>query len=178
MDSPSARGRLSLGDAVAEAWGRSTLTARVLLVAWALLPFAVIVPTLVLKATQDTPPVAPPSRALDLVKRQRLANDADAKRAVTALVPVMQACHKRTHDFTQCVQPEQLVRYGADLSSVVAGGSQPGKSGVTATLQDTYSVQAVARTGGTFAITLQKDGTLVRTCTPRGVDGCPATAAW
>jgi hypothetical protein len=178
MDSPSTPDKVSLGNAVAVAWGRSTVTARVLLVAWALLPFAVIVPTLVLKATQDTPPVAPPSRALNLIQRQRLGNDAEAKRAVAALVPVMRACGKRTRDFTQCTLPEQLAPYGADLSSVVAGGSQPGKSGVIATLPKTYSIQAVARTGGTFAITLQRDGTLVRTCNPPGIDGCPASGTW
>ncbi len=178
MDTPSSPGTLSLGPAVAAAWGRSSVTARVLLVAWAVLPFAIIVPTLALKAQQDVAPVIPPSRALNVIQTQRLAYAQSAKSAVTALVPVMAACHKKTRDFTQCVQPEQLAPYGADLSTLAAGISQPGKAAVVASMPDTYSVEAGARTGGAFSITLKQDGTVVRTCSTPGVDACGPDGTW
>ncbi len=89
----------------------------------------------------------------------------------------METCWTRTQDFTQCSTPEQLAQYGGD-EVPLGKAPEAGEAAVTATLVNTYTIAARSRTGGEFAITRAADGSLHRTCTPAGTDGCGPAGRW
>ena len=176
MDSPSSPEPAGLGPTLIEAWNRSTPGARVVLVAWAVVPLIALGGWLALRAPKaDRITVLSPDGSIAFVKRTRLAQDASAGQTVKTLVPVMETCWAQTQDFTQCSTPEQLKQYGG---GEVPLGPEAGEVGVAATLVKTYTITSRSRTGGEFSITRAADGSLSRTCSMRGTDGCRADGTW
>jgi hypothetical protein len=179
MDS-SPPDRIGVGPALVTAWNRSTTGARVLLVAWGVVPLLALGGWLALRApTPDRITVLSPEGSIAFVKRHRLAQDASAAQRVKALVPVMESCWAQTQDFTQCSLPEQLKQYGgAELPLAPGQAADAETVAATATSVTEYTIAAGSRTGGEFAITRSADGSLHRTCSIRGTDGCRADGTW
>jgi len=180
MDSPSSHERIGPGPALLETWRRSTTGTRALLVAWGLVPLIALGGWLALRApTPDRITVLSPNGSIAFVKRTRLAQDAAAGQRVRMLVPVMEACGAKTRDFTQCSLPDQLKQYGGGKLPLSPSQAADAETvAATSTSETEYTVAAGSRTGGEFAITRSADGSLHRTCSMRGIDGCRADGTW
>jgi type IV pilus assembly protein PilA len=102
--------------------------------------------------------------ALPAFLGQRLkAQDASAKSDARGMVSAMEACYTEVDKYDPCPAPDTGLEVGTNPGQVQATPSG-----------DTYVVVAYSRTGNTFTVTKNLDGTVSRTCDPSGAanGGC------
>jgi type IV pilus assembly protein PilA len=108
--------------------------------------------------------------------QQEKGQDADAKSNARNLVSHVESCFATEQDYSVCDTTTQLPSTGLQW------GTTGGQVSVTAAAADSYTVEAVSKAGGTtphkFKIVKETDGDSVRSCTPVGKGGCPASGAW
>ena len=105
------------------------------------------------------------------------AEDADAKTDVRSLSTEVESCYAVEQDLTRCDEASELSQTALDI------GTAPGQVYVSASTPTSYSVTAVSKgnLGGTHTFTLTRasmGSAAVRTCTPTGRGGCPASGSW
>jgi type IV pilus assembly protein PilA len=103
--------------------------------------------------------------------QQAKGQDASAKSDARNLVSSVQSCYGETQSYAACDTAAELAANGAK-SGVTLGA---GKATITAdTPAGGYTVAAVSKSGTTFSILTQADGTSTRTCSDAGKGGCKA----
>jgi type IV pilus assembly protein PilA len=90
--------------------------------------------------------------------QDKKGEDAVAKSNARNLVSQVESCHAESQAYDKC-QDADLPSTGLPL------GSGAEQVTVTTAQTDSFAVQARSKTGNTFTITHQADGTISRTCT-------------
>jgi type IV pilus assembly protein PilA len=94
--------------------------------------------------------------------------DGSAKSDARNMVSQVESCYAQTQDYTDC-DAGTIGNTGLDVV-YAAGDPGPGKVGFNATAANTYVITAESKSGNTFSITKETDGTSERSC-----DGSAAT---
>ena len=112
-----------------------------------------------------------------LVHRDK-AEDADAKSLARNLATQVESCYAVEHDFTKCDTAAKLNPVGLDM------GTNPGQAYVSTATVGGYEITSISKgnSGGgnhQFIWTRSSLGNAaLRTCTPTGAGGCPASGDW
>jgi type IV pilus assembly protein PilA len=102
--------------------------------------------------------------------------DASAKSAVRNMVSQVESCNAEAQDYTLCQTATQLGNTGLAWGTTAKSGQVSVDTQPAATT-NTYSITAYSKSGNTFSIVKNLDGTLSRTCTTTGSTsaGCRGT---
>lgn len=100
--------------------------------------------------------------------------DTDAKSAARNLVSHLEAFHaiERTYDAADAKDSDDIKKSGLAL------GDEPGEVDITDGDEDTYTIVATSRSGGTFTVSKDADGAVDRTCSEPGEGGCSDDGEW
>src|SRR5690242_8376045 len=95
--------------------------------------------------------------------QQTKGQDSSAKSNVRNLVSQMESCYADSQDYTQCAAAD----LGNTGLNVVDGApaANTDEVGIVASDVTTYTLTAASKSGNTFSIIKQSDGTLAHTCT-------------
>ena len=88
--------------------------------------------------------------------------DGEAKSNARNLVSHIESCYTQKQAYTNCVTAAALNPTGLDL------GSGAGQVQASSSAADLYQVTATSRSGNTFTITKNSDGTSTRSCSTSG----------
>jgi type IV pilus assembly protein PilA len=102
--------------------------------------------------------------------------DASAKSAVRNMVSQVESCNAEAQDYTLCQTATQLGNTGLAWGATPKSGEVSVDS-TPAPTSNTYSITAYSKSGNTFSIVKNPDGTLSRSCTTTGNTsaGCRGT---
>jgi type IV pilus assembly protein PilA len=100
--------------------------------------------------------------------------DSDAKSNARNLVAHLESFYatERTYDKDKALASDDVAK-----SSLPLGGGE-GQVTITAGDDDTYTVVAKSKSGGTFTIAKDVDGKLSRSCSDSGEGGCDGDGKW
>ena len=102
--------------------------------------------------------------------QQAKGQDADAKSNARNVVSAVQSCYAETQNYTECTTDVNLSDNGAKPGVPIGAGE--GEVAITATVEDAFGVDALSKSGTTFSIDVDTDGTSTRTCSAAGEGGC------
>jgi type IV pilus assembly protein PilA len=105
------------------------------------------------------------------------AKDAAAESNARNLVSIIDTCESGKDDFRECDTEAELTNDGAEPISLPYG-SGPGEVEVAKSWSDRYDAVGHSTSGTDFTISRNKDGTVDRTCKPKGAGSCPASGNW
>jgi hypothetical protein len=106
---------------------------------------------------------------------QQAQQDADAKSGARNLVSQLESCYVTEATYEPCNLSKDGTVAGEDtgLGPQAAAGEL-----TTRTTAQNYVVTAKSKSGNSFEITKDSGGALKKTCTTKGVGGCPAAGTW
>jgi type IV pilus assembly protein PilA len=104
--------------------------------------------------------------------QQKKGQDASAKSDARNLVSHVESCFADTQDYTACETPAQLGVTGLTLAAFGAPTVQ-GTVSVKAAAVDSYTIEALSKSGNTFDIARANTGVITRSCTGT-TGGCKA----
>ena len=98
--------------------------------------------------------------------------DGEAKSNARNMVSQIESCYTQKQAYTNCVSAADLGNTGLDY------GSSGGQVSATSSAADVYVVTAVSKSGNTFTITKNTDGTSTRSCSSAGTSngGCDGSS--
>jgi type IV pilus assembly protein PilA len=97
--------------------------------------------------------------------------DSSSKSDARNMVSQVESCYSDAQTYNQCVTTTQLGNTG------LAVGTGSGQVAVSAGT-DVYTISASSKSGNSFTITKQTDGTVTRTCSTGGSGSCLTTGTW
>jgi type IV pilus assembly protein PilA len=97
--------------------------------------------------------------------------DSSSKSDARNMVSQVESCYSDAQTYSQCTSTTQLGNTG------LAVGNASGQVSVVAGT-DVYTISASSKSGNSFTITKQTDGTVSRTCSTQGSGSCLATGTW
>jgi type IV pilus assembly protein PilA len=103
--------------------------------------------------------------------QQKKGQDASAKSDVRNAVSQIESCFTDTQKYSTCQTQAQVPQLPA--GAVVSATSDPG-----AGTNGGYKVTAASKSGNSFVITKNNNGSYGRTCTTGGDGGCPTGGSW
>jgi type IV pilus assembly protein PilA len=103
--------------------------------------------------------------------QQKKGQDASAKSNARNLVSHVESCFADTEKYDQCNTSAALGTTGLEW------GTNAGQVSVTAAAADSYTIQAVSKSGNNFRIARANTGVILRTCDTAGNGGCKAADA-
>ncbi len=106
--------------------------------------------------------------------QQAKGQDADAKSNARNVVSAVKSCYADTQAYASCDTGGELDANGAQAGVGVDGAPVDITTGAAG---ENFSVVATSKSGTTFTITEQTDGTSTRTCSSAGDGGCRAADA-
>jgi hypothetical protein len=166
--------RAGLRDKLASVWEIAGTPARVLIVAWALLPLVLAIGVMRLPwHAQGKVFWEVDSRFVEAQPGK--ASDARTKADVGTLGSLMEDCFARRRDFAACDSAAELPR------AVAAGielGSGPSKIEIAAAGRQTYELVGVSQTGGRYVLARNAAGRMRHTCAYNGVSPCGPDGTW
>ena len=109
--------------------------------------------------------------------QQKKGQDADAKSNARNVVSAVESCYAETQTFASCDDGTDLSNAGSKAPVTIASPPGDGQVGITADTADTYTIVAKSKSGNTFTIKKNADGTTSRSCATVSVGGCPSTGA-
>ena|SRR5947209_6084739 len=101
--------------------------------------------------------------------QQAKGQDASAKSDARNMVSQVESCYADSQDYTQCTA---LTGTGMSI------GTNKGQVNVTASSSSIYTITGYSKSGNTFSIVKQSDGSVKRTCNGSAASsgGCHTTA--
>jgi type IV pilus assembly protein PilA len=127
------------------------------------------------------------------LNQQDKARDAGAKSNATNLVHLVQTCNSGRpdgEDFRDCDTPAEIgetsipidptapTPMASDCSDNDPGSVTPGHARVAEAGEDCFVVIAGSKSGNKFWYVKHSDGSVIRNCATRNVNGCPASGEW
>jgi type IV pilus assembly protein PilA len=103
--------------------------------------------------------------------QQKKGQDASAKSDARNAVSQIESCFTDTQKYSTCSNSTQVPQLPA--GAVVSATSDP-----SATSNGGYTVTAGSKSGNSFVITKNNNGSYTRTCTTGGDGGCPTGGSW
>jgi type IV pilus assembly protein PilA len=103
--------------------------------------------------------------------QQKKGQDASAKSDARNAVSQIESCFTDTQKYSLCSNATQVPQLPA--GAVISGTADP-----SATSNGGYTVTASSKSGNSFVITKNNNGSYSRTCTNGGDGGCPAGGSW
>jgi type IV pilus assembly protein PilA len=103
--------------------------------------------------------------------QQKKGQDASAKSDARNAVSQIESCFTDTQKYTTCSNSTQVPQLPA--GAVVSATSDPSSSS-----NGGYTVTAASKSGNSFVITKNNNGSYSRTCTTGGDGGCPTGGSW
>jgi type IV pilus assembly protein PilA len=105
------------------------------------------------------------------------AQDASAKSDARNMVSQVESCYATQQAYNQCNTTTALT---ADGPTGLDWGTGVGQVSVTAAGTDSYTIEAVSKSGAThkFDIVKASGGAVTRTCAPTGTGACPSAGTW
>ena len=99
--------------------------------------------------------------------------DGEAKSNARNLVSQVESCYSQKQDYQQCDTTGDLGNTGLNLVDA-APEAGTDEVGVTTSGLNTYTITAASKSGNSFLIEKESDGTSTRTCTTTGTEngGC------
>jgi type IV pilus assembly protein PilA len=98
--------------------------------------------------------------------------DSSSKSDARNMVSQVESCYSDAQTYSNCTTAAQLGDTGLAL------GSGSGQVQVASATASTYVITASSKSGNTFTITKQTDGTVSRTCTSGGSGSCLGSGTW
>ena len=159
------------------AWGVAGPFSRVVMVAWLLLPFLLVLGLTHIpwKAGDAAQPELTPWYVSNVMESNRRGLDDHAKADAGTLGSLMEACFARTRDFAACDEPSELP---AAVSAGVRFGDGKGELHVTGVTGRTFALSARSRSTTSFTITRGANGRLLHGCSRPGHGGCRPDGRW
>jgi type IV pilus assembly protein PilA len=105
--------------------------------------------------------------------QQAKGQDASAKSDARNMVSQVESCFSDSQDYSSCQTAAQLGTTGLNI------GTGKGQVNVSNATTSTYTITAYSKSGNTFSMAKQADGTMLRTCSTTAgttTGGCHATA--
>ena len=166
------RMRMSLN----EAWRMAGPFARVVMVAWLLLPLVLVfgLRSIPWHAGVSQPELSP-WYVSNVMEHNRRVLDDSAKADAGTLGSLMDVCFSRTHDFAACDEPSELP---AAVNAGVRFGDGKGELEVTGVTRETFALSATSRSTTSFTITRGANGRLVHGCSRPAHGGCRTDGRW
>jgi type IV pilus assembly protein PilA len=103
--------------------------------------------------------------------------DGESKSNARNLVSQVESCYSQKQDYRECDTAADLGSTGLNVVDA-APGAGTDEVGVTASALNTYTITAASKSGNSFLITKDSDGTSARTCSTTGGTtngGCDGT---
>jgi hypothetical protein len=88
------------------------------------------------------------------------------------MVSQIESCFSDVQSYNGCTTTAALGNTG------LAIGPGPGQVQFAGASSDTYTITALSKSGNTFTITKQTDGTVSRTCSTAGSGSCLGSGSW
>jgi type IV pilus assembly protein PilA len=98
--------------------------------------------------------------------------DSSAKSDARNMVSQVESCYSDAQNYTSCATSAQLGDTG------LAFGAGAGQVTITGPTSNTYTIKASSKSGNTFTITKNTDGTVSRTCSTVGTGSCITSGSW
>jgi hypothetical protein len=167
-------GRPDLRSRLAAVWEVAGTPARVLIVAWALLPLVIAIGVMRLPwHAQGQVFWQTDSGFVPL--RHDPAADNRTKADIGTLGSLMEECFARHGDFTACDSAAELPRA---VAAGIALGSGRGKIEVAAVSRRAYRLIGTTQGGGRYVLSRSPSGSLRHTCSYDGVSACSSRGSW
>ena len=164
---PSVRVRL------VQVWREAGAVARVLIVAWALLPLVVTYGLVALPWHEEGAVFTEVDPSYVIATRGRAFDD-QLKANVGTLGSLMEDCFSRRRSFAACDEPAEVPQARA---GGIEFGAGPNMIDVSATRR-TYALVGMSQTGARFKLSRDAAGDLRHTCPRRGRGGCSPRGDW
>jgi type IV pilus assembly protein PilA len=103
------------------------------------------------------------------------AQDSGAKSDARNMVSQVESCYANTQTYASCSTDTAL---SADGPTGLAWGTGNGQVSVLGAGTNSYTIEAVARSGHQFDVVKAAGGPVTRTCTPTGQGACPSSGTW
>ena len=159
---------------LAHVWQTAGTAARVLIVAWAVLPL-VVVYGLVRLPWEAPGTVFTEVDPSYVMQQHARAFDDDAKADAGTLGAFMEGCFARTRSFAACDTAAELPQ------AVTAGiefGTGQNKVEVAGASAEAYELVAVSQTGARYVLARSASGRLEHRCPDKGIGGCSPQGTW
>ena len=98
--------------------------------------------------------------------------DSSAKSDARNMVSQVESCYSDAQTYSNCKTTTALGNTGLDI------GTGQGQVAVASTTTDQYVITARSKSGNTFIITKNTDGTVSRTCSTGGSGSCLSSGTW
>jgi type IV pilus assembly protein PilA len=98
--------------------------------------------------------------------------DSSSKSDARNMVSQVESCYSDAQTYSNCTTATALGNTGLTL------GTNAGSVAVTGAGTDTYTITASSKSGNSFVITKQTDGTVSRTCSSGGSGSCLSSGTW
>ena len=105
------------------------------------------------------------------------ARDATSKADARDLLSVIKSCYATEQDYTRCDSESDLTHGGAEPIGLPYGDTG-GKVEIKDATTDAFTIVGHSPSGNDFRIVQASGGTVTRTCTTAGHEGCPASSQW
>ena len=105
------------------------------------------------------------------------ARDATSKADARDLLSTVHSCYVTEQDYTHCDSEADLTHGGAEPIGLPYGDAG-GQVEVKLATTDTFTIVGHSPSGNDFRIVHGTGGTVTRTCTTAGHEGCPASSQW
>jgi type IV pilus assembly protein PilA len=103
------------------------------------------------------------------------AQDSSAKSDARNMVSQVESCYATTQTYAACDTDTAL---SAEGPTGLVWGTGNGQVSVTGAGTNSYTIEAVSKSGNQFDIVKPAGGSVSRTCTPTGKGACPSSGNW